>query len=97
MKYPELKQRMTEIIKPANPKEAKRLAEFSRKKIQGIGIYLKNIDSDKGVIEAWNIYNQKQADWEKYCRKERYEGKKVNWNEIFNYTPSGFNNEADDF
>lgn len=97
MKYSEFKQRLKEIFKPTNAKEQERLDRISRKRIQGIGLCLKDIHTDKDVLKGWFLYNKKEADWEKYCRKEKQKNRNINWNEVFNYSCNGFNNEAEDF
>lgn len=95
MKYSEFKQRLKEIFKPTNVKEQERLDRISRKRIQGIGLYLKDMHTDKDVFKGWFLYNKKEADWEKYCRKEKH--RNIDWNVIFDYSFSGINNETEDF
>lgn len=81
----------------SNEAEINRYNLISNKRLRSACVNLKLVNTDSEVWQAWIKFNKKEADWEKYCRIQRYEAKHSKKNYHVDYSHLAYNGVADDF
>lgn len=97
MNISELKKKILEIVVFQSELEKKRFDLISNKKLMSAGIHRKDIITDKDVRKAWIKFNKHQADWERYCRKSRFQARLCKKHSYEDYSHLAYNGVANDF
>lgn len=97
MNCTEFKKRVSELINITIPAEKKRFEIMSNRRLEQAGVRFKKFKTDQEIIEGWNKYNKKEAEWEKYCRQSKHFGRQLLKKSFTDYSHLAYNGVADDF